>query len=108
MRMGVNDRSGELRNILTGWLRRRVSQRCEDNNGQLQAGNPGRQEPGSANPPLFKNGDSIYERFPMRAQLRGSIVQTYRFEDQYRYVVNFEDGRQAVLFEKELTSAART
>jgi hypothetical protein len=99
MRTGLNDRKDELRNILTGWLRRRVNERYENERVRLRSGNAGRREP------LFKNGDSVYERFPMKDQLCGIIVRTYIFDGQYRYVVHFGDGRESVLFEKELTSA---
>ena len=107
MRTGINDRQADLRNILIGWLRRRVSQRDAGGNADLRSGNTGRQTPIRSRAPLFKSGDSIYERFPMQVQSPGAIVQSYLFDGQYRYVVHFDDGREAVLFEKELTSAVR-
>ncbi len=54
------------------------------------------------NQPRFKKGEKVYEKFPITVEKRGTIVNTYVFEDQYRYVITFDDGREAVFFEKEL------
>jgi hypothetical protein len=56
--------------------------------------------------PRFSVGDSVYERFPLTGENReiGIVVEQYEFENEYRYVVKFESGREVVFFEKELQS----
>jgi hypothetical protein len=58
--------------------------------------------------PRFSIGDSVYERFPFAGANReiGIVVERYEFENEYRYVVKFETGREIVFFEKELQSLA--
>jgi hypothetical protein len=54
--------------------------------------------------PRFSVGDSVCERFPFPCSNReiGIVVERYEFENEYRYVVKFESGREVVFFEKEL------
>jgi hypothetical protein len=52
----------------------------------------------------FVIGDLVRERFPFASAEReiGKVIQRYDFENDYRYVVRFESGREDVFFEKEL------
>jgi hypothetical protein len=52
----------------------------------------------------FVVGDLVRERFPFASAEReiGEVIQRYDFENDYRYVVRFESGREDVFFEKEL------
>ena len=61
----------------------------------------------SAKQPRFAVGDTVYERFPFASTKReaGTVTARYDFENEYRYVVKFESGREEVFFEKELLSA---
>ena len=61
----------------------------------------------SAKQPRFAVGDTVYVRFPFESAKReaGRVIERYDFEDQYRYVVKFESGREDVFFERELFSA---
>jgi len=56
--------------------------------------------------PGFAVGDMVYERSPFERtdQETGMVTGRYEFEDEYRYVVKFESGREAVFFERELVS----
>ncbi len=56
--------------------------------------------------PRFSVGDSVCERFPFAGANReiGIVAERYEFENEYRYVVKFESGREVVFFEKELES----
>ena len=58
----------------------------------------------SAKQPRFAVGDSVCERFPFASVQRetGTVIQAYEFENEYRYVVRFENGREDVFFEREL------
>jgi hypothetical protein len=53
--------------------------------------------------PLFKVGDPVLER-SSSARERGVVMETYEFEGDYRYVIHFENGQEAVFFESELIS----
>ena len=61
----------------------------------------------SAKPPRFAVGDTVCERFPFASAKPepGKVIESYDFENEYRYVVKFESGREEVLYEKELVSA---
>ena len=60
--------------------------------------------------PGFAVGDMVYERSPFDLPSEttdretGMVTGRYEFEDEYRYVVKFESGREAVFFERELVS----
>jgi hypothetical protein len=53
---------------------------------------------------LFVVGDKVREKFPLASADRepGTITKAYELSGEYRYVVRFESGREAVYFEKEL------
>jgi hypothetical protein len=55
-------------------------------------------------PPQFKVGDKVCKRFPVGETIPevGTVIIRYRIEDQYRYVVKFEDGRYGMFFGREL------
>jgi len=52
----------------------------------------------------FNVGDTVCEKFPSTAagDEIGVVIKSYESDGQYRYVVKFVSGREAVLFEKEL------
>jgi hypothetical protein len=52
----------------------------------------------------FKVGDAVRERFPTTSagDELGMVIESYELNGQYRCVVQFESGREAVLFEQEL------
>ena len=112
MRLFVIDDNAEFRKILIAWFRRRGHHHDAADDGQLRKAS--QQTPASdirrgynmllTLGPRFNNGEKVYEKFPIATEKRGTIVKTYVFADEYRYVINFEDGREAVLFEKELVS----
>jgi hypothetical protein len=53
--------------------------------------------------PHFKLGDTVREKMPFFiANETGVVVQTYPLDGQYRCVVKFDGGREAVYFETEL------
>jgi hypothetical protein len=52
----------------------------------------------------FNVGDTVVERFPSANYERGVVREAYELAAENRYVVHFESGREAVLFENELTS----
>ena len=54
--------------------------------------------------PMFNIGDLVCERFPFPIGTHeiGTVTDRYEFENQYRYIVKFASGREAVFFEKEL------
>ena len=56
--------------------------------------------------PQFAIGDTVFERFPFASTKRetGIVVERYELDDEYRYAVRFEDGREEVFFERELFS----
>ena len=56
--------------------------------------------------PLFTVGDAVCEKFPSAdtSRGRGIVTEGYELEDQYRYVVKFESGREGVFFERELVA----
>jgi hypothetical protein len=56
--------------------------------------------------PLFKVGEIVLER-SSTARERGVVMEAYQLEGDYRYIVNFESGREAVFFESELISDDR-
>jgi hypothetical protein len=60
----------------------------------------------SAGQPRFATGDLVRERFPFASAARevGTVIKRYEFENQYRYVVKFENGREDVFFGRELLS----
>ena len=63
--------------------------------------------PISAKQPRYLVGDTVHERFPFASAKReaGKVIEWYNFEHEYRYVVEFESGREEVFFERELLSA---
>ena len=64
----------------------------------------------SAKQPKFAVGNHVCERFPFASAQRkvGTVIQRYAHEDDYRYVVQFENGHEEVFFEKELMPAPET
>jgi hypothetical protein len=54
--------------------------------------------------PRFKVGDPVREKSPMTSvgDEKGIVIKSYELNEQYRCVVQFESGREAVLFEAEL------
>jgi hypothetical protein len=58
----------------------------------------------SSGRPLFKAGDKVRESFPtIGADVEtGIVIDNYDLNGQYRYVVRYESGREAVFFENEL------
>ena len=52
----------------------------------------------------FNVGDTVCEKFPSTAagDEIGVVIKTYVSDGEYRCVVKFGSGREAVLFEKEL------
>jgi hypothetical protein len=56
--------------------------------------------------PLFGVGDLVCERFPPATGKRepGTVIERYEFENEYRYVIRFESGREEVLYERDLLS----
>ena len=61
----------------------------------------------SAKLPRFPVGDRVYKRFPYAAAQGqvGTVLQRYLLDDEYRYIVKFESGREEVFFETELLAA---
>ena len=57
-------------------------------------------------PPRFEIRDAVCPRLRSGSRLpeMGTVIQRFEFADQYRYVVQFEDGREEVFFERELFS----
>ena len=57
--------------------------------------------------PLFTLGSAVYEKLPFASTRpeRGFVIERYELEGEYRYIVKFESGREAVFFERELISA---
>ena len=56
--------------------------------------------------PRFAVGDIVrvgLPFLPMSSEV-GVVIKRYELDDQYRYVVQFENGREEVFFEKELFS----
>ena len=56
--------------------------------------------------PRFAVGDIVrvgLPFLPMSGEI-GVVIKRYELDDQYRYVVQFENGREEVFFEKELFS----
>ena len=60
-------------------------------------------------PPRFAVGDLVCERFPFASAHResGVVIKAYEFEHEYRYVVEFDSGREDVFFERELLPVSR-
>ena len=60
----------------------------------------------SSKQPRFAIGDIVCERVPTvgTGGESGTVVERYQIEDDYRYVVKFESGREEVFFERELLS----
>jgi hypothetical protein len=56
--------------------------------------------------PKFAVGDIVCERFPTTGTDldTGTVIETYELENDYRYVVKFESGREGVFFEREIFS----
>jgi hypothetical protein len=56
------------------------------------------------NRPLFTVGSVVCERFPFAntRRERGIVTERYELEGEYRYIVTFDSGREAIFFEKEL------
>jgi hypothetical protein len=54
--------------------------------------------------PQFAVGDVVREKFPFADAIRdkGIVTKRYRLDDDFRYVVKFESGREEVFFEREL------
>jgi hypothetical protein len=54
--------------------------------------------------PLFNVGDTVVERIPFGSVIaeQGTVTEAYELKGEYRYVVHFESGREAVFFENEL------
>ena len=104
MRVFVIDDKAELRKVLTAWFRRRGHHRDAADDGQLRQASQQTSDMLLTLGPRFNNGEKVYEKFPIAMERRGTIVKTYVFADEYRHVIHFEDGREAVLFEKELVS----
>ena len=51
---------------------------------------------------MFKVGGPVREKFPSSAGDEiGIVIKSYELNEQYRCVVRFESGREAVLFETE-------
>jgi hypothetical protein len=53
---------------------------------------------------LFTVGSVVYEKVPSRKAIHeiGVVLETYEFDSQHRYVVEFESGRENIFFENEL------
>ena len=57
--------------------------------------------------PQFVIGDRVRERFPTNTRRESAVViDRYELNDQYRYVVRFDNGSERVFFERELVSIA--
>jgi hypothetical protein len=56
------------------------------------------------NKPLFSVGNAVFEKFAFASasRERGRVIEAYELDDQYRYVVKFESGREEIFFENEL------
>lgn len=54
--------------------------------------------------PQFKVGDTVLQKFARDIREQGTVTEAYELAGDYRYVVHFENGREAVLFESELIS----
>jgi hypothetical protein len=56
--------------------------------------------------PRFAIGDRVCERFPLEGTSleTGVVIERYEFENDYRYVIKFESGREAVFFERDIES----
>jgi hypothetical protein len=52
----------------------------------------------------FNIGDTVCEKFPATSagDEIGVVIKSYELNGEYRYVVKFGSGREAVLFETEL------
>jgi hypothetical protein len=52
----------------------------------------------------FNVGDTVCEKFPSTTagDEIGVVIKSYESDGEYRYVVKFGSGREAVLFAKEL------
>jgi hypothetical protein len=58
--------------------------------------------------PAFRTGDRVRERIPGTAQTTATIIDVYKFEDRYRYIVRFDDGRTHVFFGYDLIPLERS
>jgi hypothetical protein len=56
--------------------------------------------------PMYKVGDRVYERFPKESRENGTVLDVYKFEEHYRYIVRFDDGTSGVFFSGDLVQAA--
>ena len=55
--------------------------------------------------PQFAVGDRVCQRLgPSGLGETGIVIQRYELDEQYRYVVQCEDGREEDFFERELLS----
>jgi hypothetical protein len=55
----------------------------------------------------FAVGDRVYKRFPYagaQGQV-GTVLQQYPFDEEYSYIVKFDNGREEVFLERELLAA---
>ncbi len=50
----------------------------------------------------FAVGDKVREKVPKEKEKVGTVLSVYELTGEYRYVVEFEDGQETVLFENEL------
>jgi hypothetical protein len=55
--------------------------------------------------PRFAIDSFVYTMGSDRIQKKAAVVNTYDFENNWRYVVKFEDGSDGVFFEFELKHA---
>lgn len=54
--------------------------------------------------PKFLPGDKVQVRFPKNVGRWGTVTNIYKSEDDYRYVIVFDDGHEVVIYEKDLVS----
>lgn len=61
----------------------------------------------AAKAPVLKNGDRVYERYPLAPGLpkTGTVIKVYEFEGQHRCVVEYDDGTDGIFFEEDLFRA---
>jgi hypothetical protein len=54
--------------------------------------------------PAFKVGDAVCEKseFARVHQDKGIVTSYYAYKGEYRYLVMFENGRERLMFEREL------
>lgn len=61
----------------------------------------------SANSSRLAVDDRVYESFPRTTRMAGTVINIYELDGEYRYVVNFEDGKQSVFYARELAAPSK-